>query len=321
MNKCSLLLRSKIIDNNTMPRPVRHRRMQRPPIIKGFKPYGGQVHSSDKVNLLMEEYESIRLLDFEMHTQLQGAKIMGVSRPTFTRIYESARKKIALAMVLSKELTIGGGNVSLEGSWYRCTKCNAVFELGNEEDIEKISCPHCQSDEFESINDKLNQFDKPQFNYFQDRHSAEAGYCICRNCGMKISHKRGFPCRKVDCPKCGIPLFRESVLRNAEMKIAVSVQSNTDNPLFDPKFGRAAYFALIDKGKVVDIVENRAKESAGGAGPAAVSFVASLGVKRVISGSFGNKAESALEAAGIEADTLKGQELTINEIIKNIILK
>jgi predicted DNA-binding protein (UPF0251 family)/DNA-directed RNA polymerase subunit RPC12/RpoP len=183
--------------------------MQRPPIIKGFKPFGGKGHTKEKVKLLMEEYESIRLLDFEMLTQAAGAKLMNVSRPTFTRIYESARKKIAMAMVLSMQLDIEGGNVALEGNWFMCKSCQAVFELSSEEDIDKLSCPHCSSLEFENINENIKTYKKPRFNYHQAVASNEEGYCVCTECGLKVSHKRGTPCRKMNCPKCGNNLCRE----------------------------------------------------------------------------------------------------------------
>lgn len=192
-----------------MPRPVRHRRMQRPPLIKGFKPYGGQLRSKEKVVLLMEEYEAIRLMDFEMLTQLEGAKLMDVSRPTFTRIYDSARKKIGKALVLSMQLEIDGGNVQLEGNWFVCDKCKAVFDLKEGEKVDDMFCPHCQSPNFESINDQLKDYKRPKYNYHRQERSDTETFCVCDKCGLTISHKRGVPCRKIDCPKCKIPLYRE----------------------------------------------------------------------------------------------------------------
>lgn len=192
-----------------MPRPVRYRRMQRPPIINGFKPFGGKGRSKERVKLLMEEYESIRLMDYEMLTQVEGAKLMNVSRPTFTRIYESARKKIAMAMVLSMQLDIEGGNVAFDGNWYICESCNAVFDLNSEDDLEKINCPHCKSNDFEDLNERIKTYEKPRFNYHQAVVSEEERYCICTKCGLKVSHKRGTPCRKMECPKCGTHLCRE----------------------------------------------------------------------------------------------------------------
>ncbi len=61
------------------------------------------------VILNLDEYESIRLLDHENLTQEQCAQCMGVARTTVTAIYNSARKKIAEALVEGKTLRIGGG--------------------------------------------------------------------------------------------------------------------------------------------------------------------------------------------------------------------
>jgi cation diffusion facilitator family transporter len=34
------------------------------------------------------------------------------------------------------------------------------------------------------------------------------GFCVCPQCGYKVSHKRGVPCPTIICPKCHIPLVR-----------------------------------------------------------------------------------------------------------------
>ncbi len=65
------------------------------------------------VLLSLDEYECIRLLDREGLTQEQCAASMGVGRTTVTAIYDSARKKLAEALVEGKALRIGGGNYSL----------------------------------------------------------------------------------------------------------------------------------------------------------------------------------------------------------------
>jgi predicted DNA-binding protein (UPF0251 family) len=190
-----------------MSRPVRHRKMLRPPLIKGFIPYGGQVQSEEKVVLLMEEYEAIRLMDYEMLTQQSAAKMMDVSRPTFTRIYDSARKKISRAFVLSLEIEIDGGNVELMGQWYSCNKCNAIFETP-EGNIDDLYCSHCNSTDLNNVNEKLLNFEKLKYNYHQHKNAKNESDCVCSECGFKISHKRGVPCRKVKCPKCNISLYR-----------------------------------------------------------------------------------------------------------------
>ena len=75
-----------------------------------FSPEDG---AAETVLLSLDEYECIRLLDREGLTQEQSAQRMGVGRTTVTAIYDSARKKIAEALVEGKALRIGGGNYSL----------------------------------------------------------------------------------------------------------------------------------------------------------------------------------------------------------------
>ncbi len=84
-----------------MSRPKRIRRMNNPPHFRGFKPIG-LSEENHPVIMNYEEYEAIRLSDYELHGQVESAQAMGVSRPTFARIYESARRKVAQAFVLGK---------------------------------------------------------------------------------------------------------------------------------------------------------------------------------------------------------------------------
>ena len=93
-----------------MPRPKRRRMIVNPPAMEGFKPFGIPMTDLEPVILLYEEYESIRLSDYEGLTQEQSAKKMNVSRPTFTRIYEKARRTIAQAFVEGKAIFIEGGS-------------------------------------------------------------------------------------------------------------------------------------------------------------------------------------------------------------------
>jgi predicted DNA-binding protein (UPF0251 family) len=88
-----------------MPRRVRRR-------IRGrfehncFKPCGIPGHSLERVYLNKDEMEAIRLSDYLGLYQEDAAKEMDVSRPTFSRILASARKKIALALIEGKTLEI-----------------------------------------------------------------------------------------------------------------------------------------------------------------------------------------------------------------------
>ncbi len=109
-----------------MPRPKLRRKMNNPPHFKGFKPLG-LPEENNPVVINFEEYEAVRLSDFELHSQLEASRIMGISRPTYTRIYESARRKIAQAFVLGKVIVFEGGKVYFDSDWYMCKTCGSLF--------------------------------------------------------------------------------------------------------------------------------------------------------------------------------------------------
>lgn len=92
-----------------MPRPQKQRCICSLPRARGFTPQG--CGASGSVNLTYDEYEAIRLLDHMQMTQEQCAERMGISRPTVTRIYDEARRKVADMLVNSRSLTISGGDV------------------------------------------------------------------------------------------------------------------------------------------------------------------------------------------------------------------
>lgn len=98
------------------------------------------------------------------------------------------------------------------------------------------------------------------------------------------------------------------------MKIVISATSNKINQSFNPRFGRADYFILIDsETREWEATPNPAADASGGAGPQAVQFIADKGVEAVISGRYGPSAFSALEAATIQAYIAK--EGTVTEVL------
>ena len=80
------------------------------PPVTHFKPAGIPLGTLDEVNLLVEEAEAIRLKDLEGLEQEECAQKMNISRTTFSRILESARRKIADALLNGKAIKIEGGN-------------------------------------------------------------------------------------------------------------------------------------------------------------------------------------------------------------------
>ena len=91
-----------------MARPTRCRRICIEPAYDMFRPEG--IPTDEKVNMTVDEYEAIRLIDLNKCTHEQCAQQMGISRTTVTEIYESARYKLADSVVYGKILSISGGN-------------------------------------------------------------------------------------------------------------------------------------------------------------------------------------------------------------------
>ncbi|MFO8001499.1 MAG: DUF134 domain-containing protein [Marinilabilia sp.] len=132
-----------------MPRPKTLRKVVKPPDFKGFRPYGFSGHSSGKVELLYEEYEALKLADYDLMNQLEASKVMGVSRPTFARIYESARRKMARALVEVKEIKAVYGEAFLDKNWWICNQCNARFTLPKS--AENRGCPVCKTEDVHPV--------------------------------------------------------------------------------------------------------------------------------------------------------------------------
>ena len=91
-----------------MPRPVRCRRIACLPLYRSFSP--DDIIPEEQVRMTVDEFEALRLLDGEGLTQEACAARMNVSRTTGTAIYESARHKVADALVHGKRLLIVGGS-------------------------------------------------------------------------------------------------------------------------------------------------------------------------------------------------------------------
>lgn len=126
------------------------------PNVEGFRPHGRNrrmrmAHRTNAVIMHHEEYEALKLMDYEMFTQVEAAGFMKVSRPTFTRVYLSARRKIAKAFVEGRQIIIEGGNVRFDEEMLKCDDCSAIFNLTGRES--EILCPICRSDNIGSALD------------------------------------------------------------------------------------------------------------------------------------------------------------------------
>ncbi len=76
------------------------------------------------VELTVDEYETLRLIDYIGLTQLECANQMEVARSTIAAIYENARYKLSDSLVNGKSIKISGGDYTLcQNSSHCCGKC------------------------------------------------------------------------------------------------------------------------------------------------------------------------------------------------------
>jgi len=103
------------------------------------------------------------------------------------------------------------------------------------------------------------------------------------------------------------------------MKTVITSKRNDHNAPFDPRFGRAAWFCMIDdeSGKP-GFIENDQAEATGGAGVKAAEKMVELGVQKVISGDFGPKAKELLEKFNIQMVIITDDHQSIKEIISRL---
>ena len=92
-----------------MPRPCCLRRIDFKPCAVFFKPSGIPMRTLEQVVLTLDEVEALRLADLKGLYQETAAKQMKISRPTFSRIVEEARRKVAEALIHGKALRIKSG--------------------------------------------------------------------------------------------------------------------------------------------------------------------------------------------------------------------
>ncbi len=219
--------------------PYRKRRIHQPPNFKNFKPSGIPRGRLKSLTLTIDEYEVIRLADFLRLEHLQAAEKMAISRPTFTRLIEKARHKLAQAIVDGLELILEGGNIEFANTLYRCLDCGDEQINPYSDDIE--DCPECGS---ENIEDLAQNFIEDQSKIKKKENSknmnnlknsgnpgsgqglgrgggrgrnkggafGKGGFCVCAKCGEKVPHQQGVKCTTVKCPQCGHAMVREELL-------------------------------------------------------------------------------------------------------------
>ncbi len=131
-----------------MPRPKKCRKVCQMPAAREFRPVG-ELTCEGAVVLSVDEYEAIRLIDRQGFSQEECAAFMQVARTTVQLIYNSARKKLADALVDGLVLRIDGGDYRLcdgEEEYCTCGGCRKhrlgqMMRQCKEERLMKIAIP------------------------------------------------------------------------------------------------------------------------------------------------------------------------------------
>jgi uncharacterized protein len=211
MNNSSINLYRAIVHIIMSPRIKKIRKVLDLPVIKGFKPYGLESRNRKKesVTLLYEEYEAMRLCDFDMYNHHKASVIMNVSRPTFTRIYASARKKVAKAFVEGRQIVIDGGKVYFDSDWYHCEVCSCYFNNPDKEIVVK-NCSLCGSANIKEFDYDISN-EEGMSKYYED-------FCICPECGFSLEQKEGELCSIGICPNCHAIMKRKGSSQCQDLK-------------------------------------------------------------------------------------------------------
>jgi uncharacterized protein len=127
-----------------MSRPQKERSVFRPPLFTFFKPVGFRRVKLEQISLNLDEFEAIRLADYLNMDHSEAAEEMRISRSTFTRLIERARKKFSEFIIEGKELFIEGGNIHFRGNVIRCQDCGHMFNIKIEQQF--TECPSCGSE-------------------------------------------------------------------------------------------------------------------------------------------------------------------------------
>ena len=97
-----------------MPRPRMKRCIANKPVVRFYKPQAIKMKDLKKVSLSHDQLEAIRLADALELDQTEAAAQMNISRSTFSRLVNEARKIVATALSNGWALKIEGGDFKVE---------------------------------------------------------------------------------------------------------------------------------------------------------------------------------------------------------------
>jgi len=144
-----------------MVRPQKRRSVAFNPEISYFKPRGIPMFDLEEIRLTVDQREAIRLSDLQGMSHEEAGRRMGVSRATFGRIVQQARKAVADALINGKAINVEGGNYKIISTTriFYCNNCRHEWQepigTGRPE-----RCPVCNEDDFHRIGQKRARREK-----------------------------------------------------------------------------------------------------------------------------------------------------------------
>ncbi len=199
-----------------MPRPIRCRRIERLPVYRSFSP--DDTAPAEHVMMTVDEFEALRLLDDEGLTQEACAVRMNIARTTVTAIYDSARKKVADALVHGKRLLITGGRCEFTPVEMK----QDIMEKGNR--TMRIAVPYENGEIFQHFGHT------EQFKLYDAENGQIIGEQVVDTNGSGHGALAGFlQAAKVDALICGgIGMGAQMALADAGIRLYAGVQGSAD---------------------------------------------------------------------------------------------
>jgi uncharacterized protein len=105
-----------------MPRPKCCRMISCAPDTTYYKPKGIPASALKEIVVTLDEFEALKLADFQQLYQEKAAEAMHISRQTFGRVIESAHYKIAWALSQGHAIRIEGGEISIRKKTFSTRK-------------------------------------------------------------------------------------------------------------------------------------------------------------------------------------------------------
>lgn len=119
------------------------------PSVSYFKPRGIPMLELEEVQLTVDEREALRLADLDNLSHEEAGRLMGVSRATFGRIIQKARRVLADALINGKAIHIEGGNYRIvsEERVFVCNHCQTKWNESRGTG-RPAACPGCGGGDF-----------------------------------------------------------------------------------------------------------------------------------------------------------------------------